>query len=488
MTAEEVKKNVDLVCRNKTETQTLEIKEASGGAPSSLYDTLSAFSNQDEGGVILFGISERQGFAPVGVADVHGLQKRVAEQCEQMSPAVRAVFTVLEDDGKVFLTAEIPAVDIADRPCFYKGKGRIKGSWMRVGDADAPMTEYEVYSYEAFRKKVQDDIRPIERAAESDLDEARLEQYMYLLKKDRPHIARLERGHLLRLMSMVVEGRPTLAALQLFGTYPQAFFPNLCITAISVPGTEMGSAGENGERFLDNRRIEGTIPEMLEDAMLFIRRNMQARTVIDPVNGRHDDAFDFPPSAVREAVVNALVHRDYSAYTEGRPIQVIMYQDRMEIHSPGGLYGRTRLDQLGKVQPDTRNPVLAAALEVLGITENRYSGIPTIRRQFQEAGLPEPEFLDLRSEFCVTFRRKAGPRAAVLPAGVQTAADAEISGRLLEFCRTPRSRAEIAAFLKLSSVSYSYKAYVLPLLERGVLAMTLPDKPRSSKQRFVTPA
>lgn len=72
--------------------------------------------------------------------------------------------------------------------------------------------------------------------------------------------------------------------------------------------------------------------------------------------------------AVREAVINALVHRDYSIHTEGMPIQIIMYDDRLEIHNPGGIYGRIRIDQLGKVQPDTRNPVLASELEVLGIT------------------------------------------------------------------------------------------------------------------------
>ena len=65
----------------------------------------------------------------------------------------------------------------------------------------------------------------------------------------------------------------------------------------------------------------------------------------------------------------------------------------------GGIYGRIRIDQLGKVQPDTRNPIIALELEVLKITENRYSGIPTIRRAMCEYNLPEPEFLDERGCF-----------------------------------------------------------------------------------------
>ena len=75
------------------------------------------------------------------------------------------------------------------------------------------------------------------------------------------------------------------------------------------------------------------------------------------------------------------MHRDYSIYTEGMPIQILMFDDRIEIRNPGGLYGRITADQLGKMQPDTRNPVLVTELEALGITENRYSGIPTIRRK-----------------------------------------------------------------------------------------------------------
>ena len=78
-----------------------------------------------------------------------------------------------------------------------------------------------------------------------------------------------------------------------------------------------------------------------------------------------------------------------------------MFENRIEIRNPDGIYGRIRIDQLGKVQSDTRNPIIASELEVLKITENRYSGIPTIRRAMREYNLPEPEFLDERGCFIV---------------------------------------------------------------------------------------
>ena len=144
------------------EEQTTEVKSARGGCPEKLYDTISAFSNQNSGGVFVFGLDEKAGFRKLGVYDAQDLQKKVMEYCEQMTPIVRPVFTVCDEDGMVFVSAEIPPVDIADRPCFKTAKGRLQGSYIRVGDADKPMTEYEVYSYEAFRRKYRDDIRAAE--------------------------------------------------------------------------------------------------------------------------------------------------------------------------------------------------------------------------------------------------------------------------------------------------------------------------------------
>lgn len=100
-----------------------------------------------------------------------------------------------------------------------------------------------------------------------------------------------------------------------------------------------------GERFLDNQRIEGSIPEMLEAAISFVRKNMRTKTIIDRDTGRRQDRTDYPMAAIREAVLNALVHnRDYSIHTEGMPIQILMFDDRMEIRNPGGIYGRIRID------------------------------------------------------------------------------------------------------------------------------------------------
>ncbi|MCI6008702.1 MAG: hypothetical protein MRZ48_01015 [Anaerostipes hadrus] len=158
---------------------------------------------------------------------------------------------------------------------------------------------------------------------------------------------------------------------------------------------------------------------------------MRTKTIINQETGKREDKTDYPIPAIREAIINALVHRDYSIHTEGKPIQIIMYEDRMEIHNPGGIYGRMKIDQLGKVQPDTRNPVLASALEVLNITENRYSGIPTIRMEMEKYHLREPEFLDQRGSFIVKFYKEEKTEQ-------KDSLNEEQNG-LIIFCKTPRT-------------------------------------------------
>lgn len=476
MTEQELLTKLKMVQEMRAETNTLELKAAEKGCPQHLYDSFSSFSNQDEGGIIIFGVDEKQNFKEVGVYDSQDIQKKINEQCLQMEPIVRPLLTVAEKDGKYFVSAEIPGVDLAERPVFYKGRGRLKGSYTRVGDSDEPMTEYEVYSYEAYRKKYQDDIREVQRASLSALNQEQLDNYITLLKNGKPNLSNMDNDTIYELMSVTRNHVVTLSATMIFSLYPQAYFPQLCITAISVPGTEIGNLGDSGERFLDNQRIEGNIPEMLDEAIRFVKRNMRTKTIIDAKTGAREDKTDYPITAVREAIINALVHRDYSIHTEGMPIQIIMYEDRMEIKNPGGIYGRIKVDQLGKMQPDTRNPVMALALETMHVTENRYSGIPTIRREMEKYNLPEPQFADERGSFIVTFYKEVH----------NTAIESEIADEynLLLFCKTPRTRKEICDYLGLTSVTYAIQRHVMPLVETGKLKMTNPEKPKSPKQLF----
>ena len=374
--------------------------------------------------------------------------------------------------------AEIPSIDIAERPCYYRGAGRTKGSYIRVGDADLPMTDYELYSYEAFRKHLHDDERPVERATLQLLDMEKIQDYMGKMRVDRPGFSRLTQEQTMEMLNVTRNGIPTLAAVLNFCLYPQGFFPQLGITAIVVPGTEIGDVDQDSARFIDNKRIGGTIPEMVEEALNFCRRNMKVKTIISKETGLRTDKTEYPMDALREAILNAVIHRDYSIHTEGTPIQIDFFTDRVEIHSPGSLYGRMSIEQLGIAKPDLRNPALAVMAETLTTAEHRYSGIPTMRNAMKESGLPEPKFENRRNEFVVTFYNNEDPEKDALTA--------EPAQDLLAFCHEPKTRQEIAAFLGVKTVFYAMQHYVQPLITTGKLAMTIPEKPKSRNQKYYT--
>lgn len=332
---------------------------------------------------------------------------------------------------------------------------------------------------EMFHKRLHDDERPIERASLDLLDQGKLQQYILKKSIERPGFAQLTMEQTNEMLNLTRNGVPTLAAILNFCIYPQGFFPQLAITAIVVPGTEIGNIASDSARFLDNKRIEGTIPDMVDRALSFCKRNMKTRTIIDPETGARSDRTEYPVNALREAILNAVIHRDYSIYSEGTPIQIDFFTDRLEIHSPGGLYGRMNVEQLGIAKPDLRNPALAVMAETLTSAENRYSGIPTMRRAMQEYGLPEPKFENRRHEFVVTFYNSAHDQT------VTVSRQPDNSNSLLEFCQTPRNRQEIADYLGIKTVFYVMKHYVEPLLQSGQLAMTIPEKPKSRNQRYV---
>lgn len=497
MQAEELKNLVHDIQSFKAEKQNVELKSASDGFPRRIHDTLSAFSNQDGGGVMVFGVNDKPSFEVVGVYDAEDVQRKIMECCQQMEPPVRAIITMCEINGKHVVGAEIPGVEASKRPVFYGGTGIAKGSFIRVGDGDRQMTQYEIYSYEAFKRQVRDELRTVESASMKMFDARRLGRYIEAVKDDRHNLRdNVADEDILEFMGVTLDGKPTLAGIMTFSLYPQAYFPQLSITAVSVPGTQMGDTGPYGERFIDNKRITGSIPEMLDDAVDFVRRNCRTMTIIDE-NGRRQDRSEYPIAAIREAILNALVHRDYSVYTQNTPISIEMYRDRLEIRSSGELYGHAPIEELGKSRLETRNPILANMLELLSITENRYSGVPTMLSEARKAGLPAPEFSQRRGEFKVVFRNNHYNAAMdafevderSIPYGKEDTEPLHsrrltLEQQIVEFCRTPRTRQELVDFTGMSRYHIMSK-YIQPMMESGAIKCTMPEKPKSKNQRFI---
>lgn len=395
-----------------------------------------------------------------------------------MEPKIKPVITFCEYEGKVVASVEVPEIDVFHKPCYYTGKGKMKGSYVRVGEADLPMTDYEIYSFDAFKYKNEDELRSKERVDSDILNEVAVNSFMEKLMNNKPHLINLDKDSILKVNGIIDKnGYPTVCGVMCFGKFPQIFSPNLDIVAVRCSTDEYGVGDEEGVRFLDNKRLDGTIGEMLKLAMAFVINNTKKSTKLNSKVER-DDVYEYPMEAVGEIILNALIHRDYSIYTKNDPIRLTIYDDRLEVTNPGGLYGRLTLDDLGKVHADTRNPFIASVLEILEITENRYSGIPTIYKEMEKAGLSEPKFENYRGTFKVTlYNTKKN-------LDVKSKFEKEV----VFFCRTPRSKEELAerfGFDK-SHPSYFITKYILPLIEKEILAYTIPNKPKSKNQRIYT--
>ena len=477
MIEKELEDLVRTIRLRKCEGQTIEVKKAFSDCPGSLYDTLSSFSNQSQGGIIVFGLDEDEDFAVKGVYDAQDLQHKVTEQCREMEPQVRALFTTAEVDGKVVVSAEIPPQDVLRRPVYYKGKGRLGGAFVRVGDADERMTEFEVYSYDAYHRHVKSDRRIIEEADLSLWNRERMAEYVRSVKLDRPNLSSAVADEdIPEKMGVVSKGHPSLAGLMVFSTCPQAYLPQLCITAVALSHLEKGAVDDSGVRFSNNRKITGAIPEMLEDAVRFVFQNTKQSVSVDG-NGRRQDRSEYPMKAVREAILNALIHRDYSEYSETSPIRLEIYPDRLEVASKGGIYGAAPVSALGHVEIGTRNAFLVDILEAVRGTENRNSGIATMRAECRAWNLPEPVFHCVHDEFKVVFRNSQPADSVVFDRD-----RAEES--FMAYCELPRSREDLSAFAGLNQ-SYVMATWIRPLVREGKLLRTDPQSPKSPFQRFV---
>lgn len=145
MTDDELEALITAMRRARTEAAGIEVKRAKDQLPSNIVETLSAFANSPGGGVIVLGLDERSGFSTVGVADPKTMVSKIAGLCaDVMEPRLQPLIQTHDFEDTVVVTVEVPELDPGAKPCFYKGAGRINGSFRRVGDADLRMSAFEV--------------------------------------------------------------------------------------------------------------------------------------------------------------------------------------------------------------------------------------------------------------------------------------------------------------------------------------------------------
>ncbi len=410
MQPEELRRLVTEVQQRRMEPDAIEVKAANHPRETpKVTESLSAFANRPGGGVILFGLDDKL-FKVVGVGNPRKAQDDVTNWARDvMEPPVQVEFTVDEIDGLPVMAIEVRETPNALKPCYDKNKG-LRGNgeaYLRAGGTDRAMTDYEIFGYISSRGQPRDDEEVVKEATLNDLDDGLLTRYLEQIRGNRPGAGYLDGPRdeaLTRLHVCAWDGetlRPTLAGLLMFGKYPQEFFPQLRLTFVQFYGTTEDEPAPGGARFLDNRSFEGPIVTLVPAAEQYVMTAMRKSSLIEGPLRR--DIPEYPQVALREAIANAVAHRDYSSYVRGTPIDVKMFADRLEVRSPGGLFGNVTLDTIEE-EHSTRNSRLMRMMEDLHIVENRGSGIKAMVGALRQANLEPPAFDDRRASFLVRFR------------------------------------------------------------------------------------
>ena len=410
---------IDLMRKAGTDLRQFEVKAASEGLPGSLAESMSAFANKN-GGTIILGIEEKSNFAPVQF-DVKKRQAQLAQAArDQLYPALNPSIDVYEFEGLPVIVCNVEELPAREKPCYVKAKGRVRGSYLRTGDGDYLLTPYEIDRLmENELQAARNDCATVEGATIADLDPALLKKWIAQERKDSfGRTASLTDEELMANRNVAEfddkgHGVPTVAGLLALGKYPQKFFPRLNVVFASYPSSEKGASG--AVRFIDSANIDGPIPEMVLSTIQVISRNIRHGGIVE--GALRDDIADYPLPAVREAVANALMHRDYSVEGQGSPVTVDLYPDRLEISNPGGLFGHLTVDRLGAPGATaSRNQFLSRILGEVPYTdydgregkvvENRGTGYPTIRQSLQDALMPDPVVKNDLGSFTIVLRHR----------------------------------------------------------------------------------
>lgn len=482
------------------DTHSVEVKAAAGKLPKSVPETLSAFSN-GSGGTLILGLDEKAGFRPAAGFDAVSARDALARSCaDDIFPPVRSVIDILPFEGASVVVTEVPEISPLTKPAYVRGRGEFQGSFVRGGDGDRKLSDYEVGLLHANRGQPRDDREPVTGASAADLDQEAVGALLRRMRRRQPRAFRSvpDETALQRLGVLVPAAPdsatlvPSLAGLLTLGTYPQQFFPQLNVTFVVLPTDQIGAVPHGGPRFIDNRSLNGPIPWIVSDTVDAITRNMRVTGTIRGV-GR-EDTYEYPVEALREAIVNAIMHRDYSPPSRGAQVQVEMYPARLLVRNPGGLFGPVAEAELGtEGVTSSRNPVLSALLQEVQlpdsdrvICENRGTGIPTMLEQLRRSGSASVKFSNAISHFTVTFTRtersvpgEGAPRASE-PHRPPTGRAAEI---LAMFTSQPElTAAEIAQATGLSKAMTT--RHLARLVAEGRLTATAPPASRNRAYRL----
>ena len=469
-----------------------------GWNPEDAIHTICAFANDLDnwgGGYLIIGIAEENGqpiLPPAGLkpAEVDAMQKQLIDLCNQLTPPYFPLAEPEEYQGKLVLVIWAPGGE--NRP--YKAPVSLtkdkfhREYYVRHFASSTRANADEQRRLLDLTAKIPFDDRINHHAELGDLSLALIREHLHEIKsKLADEAATMPFAALCRQMR-IASGppeyfKPLNIGLLLFNEQPETFFRGAVIEVVVY-------AGEGGRSFTE-QRFTGPLPRQMRQALAFLR----TQVVREEVQKHPDEAeaqrlFNYPFAAIEEAVANAVFHRSYELQDS---IEINVFPTRLEVLSYPGAMPPITVEQVRNspriVARNYRNRRVGDFLKELHLTEARSTGLPYIRAAMQANGSPPPVFEmdDDHAYFLVTLPvhphyvgRLPDRTFSFQTARALTAREQQI----LRFCQQPRSRKEILAYLGLGASSANSIKYLAPLVAEGYLTFTIPDAPKSIKQRY----
>ena len=431
-----------------------------------------AFANT-AGGRIIIGVADKTG-EPVGIDNPLDEEERLCSMiADSIRPRLVPNVEMTTVDGKTLLMIEVFLS--SSRPNHFLSEGPEKGVYVRLGSSNRHADRELIGELRRSSEGISFDELPMPQLSMQDL----------ALEADGRTFAgihEIDEQTLLTLRLLVKEqGKnvPTRGGILLFGRDRLAHFPDCWAQCGRFIGTDKA-------RIFDHIELEEPLPVLVNSIMLFLRKHAMRGADFSEIRRR--DVWSIPLEPLREAVINALVHADWSQ--RGAPVRVAFFDDRIEIENPGIMPPGMTVEDMRQGVSKIRNPVIARVFRELHLIEQWGSGVPRIFRETAEAGFPEPYIseLGLRLRFVFPLKETLRIEEELKPEGkaqVGAQEKAQVDLRILQACvATPRSSAEIAAALGHKSLSGNVRRTLTALRKAGLLEYTIPDKPHSRLQKY----
>ncbi|MCI0698067.1 helix-turn-helix domain-containing protein [candidate division KSB1 bacterium] len=370
------------------EGETLEFKQSVGEIRENI-ETAGAFAN-GQGGTIVIGATSSGKVlgVDIGKDTLESLANSIQQQTDpKVFPSIR----VAEVEGKSIVILRIEESPI--KPVLVQGRG-----YKRVGKSDHVLSSSELTRLFFSSGEISWDAGPSLKATLNDIDTEALHQFLKRARQERNMAIEVEipLPEVLEKLELLYEGRPSRAAVLLFGKRPQKFLLSSELRCARFKGTEP-------LHFIDMKVIDGNIIEQVPATMEFIQRHISMAAEIVPTQIERQERWEYPLEALREAIINATCHRDYR---DSGNVQVRIFDDRVEVWSPGLLPEGITIGDLYRTHNSRpRNHRIARAFFLIRYIEHWGTGTLRMINLCRDASLPDPEFAEVSGAVVVTFRK-----------------------------------------------------------------------------------